>query len=282
MLVAAGGGQASAAVKQYCCYRVDVKASGSIHAEWSNASEPGGMNGPYDLTWNWATRELLEYSQSQFGTGARRSLDWIENRNGRVMAKGWSRFYGSESSNQSRNDSDGRPVPDGPCSFNHGVPWGRTKGAVRPSVNISGNPGGTRGLSVLEGTGASGPFTNRTFCNNNVPFYAADWGFAFSKTGAGFTDWSAFGATIHPAHTSPPFKPGKLKKLEDYAVAFEYTYPLPPPDQAVDSRSEHTGTSPVSITVKFTHFYRDRLQQEINRGDGLILPLPDRGGEAKG
>jgi hypothetical protein len=273
--IAFGGGLAEAAIKHYCCYRVDVRASGGINANWSNQGEPGGSNGTYDLTWNWATRELMEYSASQPGTGAHRSLDWIENRNGRVMAKGWSRFFGRESSDQSSNDSNGQAVPYGPCSFNYGAPWGRTKGRHTPSVSISGNPGESRGLALFEGTGSYGPFSiNRSHCNNNVPFYAADWGFAIGFTDRDVTDWDAFGAHIYPLHTDPRFNPGKLKKMKDYAVTFEYTYPLPPPDQTGDSRFDHTGTSPVSIKVTFKHFHRDRIQKEINRGDALNLPLP--------
>jgi hypothetical protein len=275
-LIAGGGGLAEAATKHYCCYRVDVRASGSINASWNNQGEPGGANGTYDLTWNWATRELMEYSASQPGTGAVKSLDWIRNRNGRVMAKGWSRFFGREESNQSRNDANGQPEPYGPCSFNYGVPWGRTKGASRPSVSITGSPGETRGLDAFERTGSYGPFwINRSGCNNNVPFYSPDGGFAVSTDmGRDVTDWDTFGATIHPLHTNPRFKPGKLKKLKDYDVAFGFAYPLPPPEETDDPRFDHTGTAPVSIKVTFKHFHRDRIQKEINRGDELNTPLP--------
>jgi hypothetical protein len=278
VFIALGGGLAEAATKHYCCYRVDVRASGGINAVWSNQGEPGGSNGTYDLTWNWATRELMEYSASQPGTGAVKNLEWIRNRNGRVMAKGWSRFFGRESSDQSVNDANGQPQPYGPCSFNYGEAWGRTKGFSTPSVGLSEHPGSGPGLAVHDRTGSYGPFwidREGGGCNNNVPFYGPDGGFAVS-TGMGrdVTDWDTFAATLHPMHTTPRFKPGKLKKLKDYDVKFGFAYPLPPPEETDDPRFDHTGTAPVSIKVTFKHFHRDRIQKEINRGDELKTPLP--------
>jgi hypothetical protein len=273
VLIAVGGEQASAAVKHYCCYRLDVEASWEIHASWDNAGEPGGSNGTYDMTSNWGVRELVEYTQSQFGTGAVKQLEWIRNRKDNPIKASWSRFSGSEKSNQSRNDSAGQPVPYPTCDFNYGVPWRRTNDAsVIPSVRLTGGPGDFRGLTTHEQTDAYGPFwidRQDGGCNNNVPFYSPDGGFQLStEMGRYVTDWDAFGfGQIHRLHTNPPFNPGKLKKLKDYAVTFASTAVLA--NDTNDSRFDHTGTAPVSVTVKFTHFHRDRLQKEINRGDAL-------------
>lgn len=263
---------AEAAVKRYCCYRVDVDASMDIHATWDNAGEPGGANGTYDLISNWDVRELVQYSRSQFGTGADSRLSWIENRRGRAVKASWARFFGREQSNQSRNDSNGMPVAYQPCLFVHEVGWRRTPDpGVLPSIDISDEKGRASYITTFEQTGAYGPFwVNRPGggCNNNVPFYGPDGGVMIETPYV--TSWDAFGFDrLHPRHTVPYFQAAKLKRLKDYEVSFSHPVLLPYSGETDDPRFDHTGAAPVSITISFTHFHRDRLQQEINRGNDL-------------
>lgn len=264
VLVPAGGASAAKQSEPYCCWRVDVNASGSLHAEWENTGEPGGDNGTYDLSWDWGARELVAYD-------ARRSaltLDWIYKRNdpGKPYAvpHGKTRFHGSESSRQSRNDSDGQPVPFDPCRYEFDRPWLRHD-IVTPAVGLdySGDStvlGMSSGLYEDDYVGA---------CNNHVPFYAADWTF---RTGIRrFSSWDAFTASIFERHTSPflGFLRENLKKTKDRVVTFEKSVDLPPPDQTVDSRTDHSGTATARIVTRFSWFPYDRLRKQLNELNAL-------------
>jgi hypothetical protein len=261
VLVPAGGASAAKQTELHCCWRVDVNASGSLHAVWENTGEPGGVNGTYDLSWDWEARELVAYD-------ARRSalaLDWIYKGNdpGKPYAvpHGKTRFHGSESSRQSRNDSNGQPVPFDPCRYEFDRPWLRHE-IVRPAVALD-RAGGETFLGMSAGLADE----YEGACNNHVPFYTASSVF---RTGILHrSSWDAFTASISARHTSPDLNRDKLKKTKDRVFTFEKSVDLPPPDETDDPRFDHTGTATARIVTRFSWFPYDRLQKQLNELDAL-------------
>jgi hypothetical protein len=269
-LVLALAGEAAA--KPHCCWRAHASAFGSVHVDWGSDVRPGAQNGTYDLTWDWAARELVAYFPGEGGGSP--ILDRIQKRNDPsapyAVRFGETTFNGSETASQWTVDSNGNRVDDPPCSYSLNRPWSRYTGA-RPAIDIFDAAHRFLEAGLTVGSQISGTTFNGEYegdCNSNVPFYDADGEFAFPDDPAippaQRSLWNSFGARmIYPAHTDPEFQARKLKREEDYDVVFEHSVPLS--NVTTDFRLDHTGTAAATVVVRFDWFPLERLQKEIDR-----------------
>jgi hypothetical protein len=255
-----------ALAKEVCCYRVHVNTSNQLHVEDHGGTKPGAQNGTYDVSSQWAVRELMIFNTKRYGDA---HFNRVRTRN-QNSVPGAARFEGSESSSQSYIDSNGNRVDYPPCRFSQSVPWRRTGGAG--NVNLFRAGPDAYPYFVTNGGTVARDYPG---CDNTAPYFGASSGWAYPHRDPhggvsaypGDSYWDAFGSTIRTAHTpdtiGPIFK--KLKKMKDQVVTFE------PPSQTGTSQlvGPHTYTVTHRTVIRFSWFPYDRLQKELNELNGL-------------
>jgi hypothetical protein len=270
LVVVALPGQALA--KEFCCYRVHVNTSNSVHVEDTGGFAPGAQNGTYDLSSRWAARELLVFNPKGYGDAF---FNRVTTRNGREV-RGKVKFEGSERSEQwfadgSTNPPTRRDYP--PCRYAYDTPWHRVTSA--PRVTADRVPAGGSNVFIYFRTysdvAAAEYAPPGGTCDNTAPFYGhlTGWGFPSSDgtidTSDGDSYWDALGSSIRVFHTSLRIlKP--LKKMKDERAVFE---PGTISGTSTEGGNPHSFTVTHRTVIRFNWFPRDRLQKEMNELDAL-------------